>query len=149
MPIIIKSKKEGFRRAGIAHSKKATEYPYDYFTDEQLAMLDAEPMLTVEYEFEEVPPNQSGDGKEQTDPGDGVEKTPLPAVDGKGQLIKGAPEDEADFLVWLDGLTVPDLKYICRDIDIDFPAKAKKADLIELITFNTAFPPAEATDPEA
>jgi hypothetical protein len=39
---------------------------------------------------------------------------------------------------------VPDLKEICKDLEIDVPARAKKADLIELVSFNTAFPPAEA-----
>lgn len=169
MPIIIKSKKEGFRRAGVAHSKQATEYPVDFFTDKQLAALEAEPMLTVECQLEEMA--APSDNNEQSDQGDGVEKTPVEAVDGQGQLIEGepgepdyqtggvvtppvldrdrgvringAPADEAEFLSWLKGLTVPDLKDICADLEIDVPAKAKKADLIKLITFNTAFPPAD------
>jgi hypothetical protein len=45
--IIIKAKRDGFRRCGVAHSAKATEYQDDAFTSEQLAVLQAEPMLHV------------------------------------------------------------------------------------------------------
>lgn len=47
MPILITAKVNGFRRCGIAHSDTATEYPDDHFTKEQLATLQAEPMLVV------------------------------------------------------------------------------------------------------
>lgn len=46
--IRITSKREGFRRAGVAHPAAPTEYPDDAFSKEQLAALKAEPMLTVE-----------------------------------------------------------------------------------------------------
>lgn len=46
--IRITSQREGFRRAGIAHPAAATDHPDDAFTAEQLAALQAEPMLTVE-----------------------------------------------------------------------------------------------------
>ena len=46
--IRIKSKKEGFRRCGIAHPKTPTEYPDGRFSKEVLAVLKAEPMLVVE-----------------------------------------------------------------------------------------------------
>ena len=45
--IKIKSKKAGFRRCGVAHPKEAA-YPDDRFSKEELAVLKAEPMLTVE-----------------------------------------------------------------------------------------------------
>ena len=45
--IRIQSKKEGFRRCGIAHPAASTDYKDDFFTDEQLAQLKAEPMLFV------------------------------------------------------------------------------------------------------
>lgn len=48
MPIIITSKKHLFRRLGIAHPAQATEYPDGRFTDAQLEILKADPMLTVE-----------------------------------------------------------------------------------------------------
>ena len=46
--IRIKSLQDGFRRAGISHSKEATDYPNDAFTAKQLKALQAEPMLSVE-----------------------------------------------------------------------------------------------------
>jgi hypothetical protein len=46
--IIITAKKDGFRRCGVAHSAKRVEYPADAFSPEQLAELQAEPMLVVE-----------------------------------------------------------------------------------------------------
>jgi hypothetical protein len=46
--IRIRSKREGFRRCGIAHSEKPKDYPNDKFTKEQLERLKAEPMLFVE-----------------------------------------------------------------------------------------------------
>ena len=47
MPVQITAKKDGFRRAGVAHPAVMTEYADDAFTTEQLALLKAEPMLTV------------------------------------------------------------------------------------------------------
>ena len=47
MPVQITAKKDGFRRAGVAHPAVMTEYEDGTFTDEQLAQLKAEPMLTV------------------------------------------------------------------------------------------------------
>ncbi len=47
MPVQITAKKDGFRRAGVAHPTVMTEYADDAFTAEQLALLKAEPMLTV------------------------------------------------------------------------------------------------------
>lgn len=44
--IEIKSKKEGFRRCGVAHAREAA-YPDNRFTAAELAILQAEPMLTV------------------------------------------------------------------------------------------------------
>lgn len=48
MPVIITAKKDGFRRAGLAHPAKATEHPDGRFTPTQLAALQAEPMLVVQ-----------------------------------------------------------------------------------------------------
>lgn len=44
----IKSKKEGFRRAGIAHSTKPTDHPFERFCARQLKALADDPMLDVE-----------------------------------------------------------------------------------------------------
>lgn len=47
--IRITSKVEGFRRAGVRHSKTPTDYGLDAFSPEQLGQLDDEPNLRVEY----------------------------------------------------------------------------------------------------
>ena len=46
--IRISSKRDGFRRAGMAHPKGPVEYPDDQFSEEQLKAMKAEAMLTVE-----------------------------------------------------------------------------------------------------
>lgn len=46
--IIITAKKDGFRRCGVSHSAKPVEHQDDAFTPEQLAELQADPMLVVE-----------------------------------------------------------------------------------------------------
>lgn len=45
--IYITSKRDGFWRCGIAHSDTTTAYPDDRFTPDELARLEAEPMLIV------------------------------------------------------------------------------------------------------
>ena len=53
--IVIKSKKDGFRRCGVAHPKDKTTYPDGSFTeDEELALI-AEPMLDVSFQNPEQP----------------------------------------------------------------------------------------------
>ncbi|MGO2233105.1 MAG: HI1506-related protein [Marinomonas sp.] len=47
MPIIINSKIEGYRRAGMAHSKTPVTHPDDTFSEAQLAQLKADPRITV------------------------------------------------------------------------------------------------------
>ena len=47
MPIIIKSKREGFRRCGIAHHVAEVTHPDGRFTPDEITRLQAEPMLTV------------------------------------------------------------------------------------------------------
>lgn len=46
--LLITSKFDGFRRCGVAHSVQPTEWADDRFSEEQVACLKAEPMLTVE-----------------------------------------------------------------------------------------------------
>lgn len=50
----ISSKVDGFRRAGVAHSRNATDWPKDAFKDEQRAQLEAEPNLLVQEIEKEV-----------------------------------------------------------------------------------------------
>ena len=58
--IRIRSKKDGFRRCGVAHPEDATDYPNDKFSKKELARLKAEPMLFVE-ELPD-PPSKKKDG---------------------------------------------------------------------------------------
>jgi hypothetical protein len=46
--IRISSKKEGFRRCGVAHGRRPVEYPDDHFSADELVILRAESMLEVE-----------------------------------------------------------------------------------------------------
>ena len=47
MPVFIQSRKDGFRRCGVAHSAERTEYPDGHWSDADLAILKAEPQLMV------------------------------------------------------------------------------------------------------
>ena len=80
--IIITSKKDGFRRAGIAHPAQTTEYPDGFFSDEQLELLRQEPMLYV----------LEGDEGEAE-----LSDKPVPARE-LIQMIKDASLDELDKL---------------------------------------------------
>lgn len=46
--IRIRSKQDGFRRAGVSHPAEPTEWPDDHFSRAELDQLKAEPMLVVE-----------------------------------------------------------------------------------------------------
>lgn len=52
--IRIQSKREGFRRCGVEHSKAPTDWPDDRFSFDELERLRHEPMLAVTY-IEETP----------------------------------------------------------------------------------------------
>jgi hypothetical protein len=86
MTIIIVSKQEGFRRAGVAHSEKPASYPDDHFTKEQLDNLEAEPMLRVSHVEDHEPDPITEDAIvaaiHQMKPMDGTQWT----SDGKPQL---------------------------------------------------------------
>ena len=47
--IVITSKREGFRRCGVAHAAGPTQWPDDRWTEAELDALMAEPMLTLDY----------------------------------------------------------------------------------------------------
>jgi len=61
--IRITAKKDGFRRCGVAHPARPTEYPDDRFTKKELAVLKAEPMLVVEELPDEA--KKAGGGKKK------------------------------------------------------------------------------------
>ena len=68
--IRIISKKEGFRRCGVAHPAKAKDYPKDFFTKAQLKRLKSEPMLVVQ-ELPDTAASQDTDPEESS----GIKKT--------------------------------------------------------------------------
>lgn len=61
MPIVITSRREGFRRCGIAHSATPVAWPDERFSAEEIERLCADPMLSVTLT----------DGSETSDPGAG------------------------------------------------------------------------------
>lgn len=63
MALLIKALRDGFRRAGIAHSSADTYYADDAFSEEQLEALKGEPQLIV-VEGVEVPEEDDGDESE-------------------------------------------------------------------------------------
>jgi len=56
----IKSKRNNFRRCGVAHSDQWVEHPEGRFTAGEIAILKAEPMLQVEM----VVPEEISDGRD-------------------------------------------------------------------------------------
>lgn len=76
MPIRIVSKKEGFWRCGVQHSTTPTIYPDDRFTPEQLAQLQAEPMLVVDVLPEEKPKAAKGAGAKKAAAQEQADKEP-------------------------------------------------------------------------
>lgn len=71
--IRIRSKRDGFRRCGLAHSTQWQLYSDDFFTDEQLERLFAEPMLDIEV----------------------IEDTPTQAMEAEAKLELGAADAES------------------------------------------------------
>ena len=57
--IIITSKREGFRRCGVAHAAGPTQWPDDRWTEAELDALMAEPMLTVAQAADDPPPGDA------------------------------------------------------------------------------------------
>lgn len=80
--LIITSKKEGFRRCGVAHSTTPTEHPDGAFTPAQIEALHDEPMLVV------LAAEEAG-----AEPA----SKPVPAAEMIA-MIKGAPADDLDRL---------------------------------------------------
>lgn len=64
--IRIIAKKDGFRRAGMAHSSEPKDYPNNHFTPEQLEALKNEKMLVVQ-ELPDPKPAGTGDNPEGDD----------------------------------------------------------------------------------
>jgi len=45
--MVITSKVNGYRRCGVQHPARPTEHPDDRFSEEQMAVLKTDPILTV------------------------------------------------------------------------------------------------------
>lgn len=107
MPITITSTIAGFRRAGMAHPKGPIEYSDDHFTREQLALLEAEPRLTIT--------RSKADAAE------------IESDFDAGRLDETAVDTD------LKSLTVDHLKDIAQSAGIAGSASMKKAELIAAI----------------
>ena len=57
--IVIRSKRDGFRRCGVAHAAGPTQWPDDRWTEAELDVLMAEPMLTVAQVADDPPPGDA------------------------------------------------------------------------------------------
>jgi hypothetical protein len=79
MPLRITSRRDGFRRCGIAHPATPTTHADGQFSAEQIAVLKAEPMLIVE-----VLP----------DPGAPLKSLPEPEIVETVEAVKPEPEPE-------------------------------------------------------
>lgn len=92
MAIVITSKRDGFRRCGIAHTSKAVRYPDDFFSEAQLRALVKEPQLTLAYEEDEL--HQVQDSRDESLQEVAPSKTPDTAQNTQSQ----APEANASTL---------------------------------------------------
>ena len=68
MSIEIRSSIEGFRRAGVAHSKAAQTYPDGFFSEEQIKQLQAEPRLFVTITLDEADDSSDPSSPETSGP---------------------------------------------------------------------------------
>ncbi|SIS87927.1 HI1506-related protein [Neptunomonas antarctica] len=100
---------QGFRRAGVAHPAEPTTYPVSEFSETQLAQLQKEPRLVVE--FVDAPETDSDDAH---------------------QSQEGAVEPDSMEPVLKD-MTLPDLKLIAGTGNIAGYASMNKPTLISAI----------------
>ena len=111
--IRITSKRAGFRRCGMPHPKEPVDYPDDRFSEEELDILMAESMLIVE--TGNSPPARKG-----LRPGGKLE-------------TETAPEPAALVAVFdIDNITVAQIKAELDALGVEYPDKAKKAEVFEL-----------------
>lgn len=96
MALLITALRDGFRRAGIAHSSAGTYHADDAFSEEQLEALRGEPQLIV-VEGVEEPEEDGGDAGEGGGlEGGGTQTSPTPGapkpktVGSKTRRVKGA-----------------------------------------------------------
>ncbi len=94
--VIIKSKTDGFRRCGVAHSAEGRKFPDGFFTDEQLEQLEADPEISVTLE-EAVPAKlelDNGNGDEPAD--DAAAETDEAAEGAEAAAVEPEAEEMSD-----------------------------------------------------
>ena len=89
MALRITAQNDGFRRCGIPHPAQPTDHPAGRFTEEQIAILKADPMLTV-VEIEDAPDHEAE--KKALAEKEAAEKD---AADKKAAAEKEAAEKDA------------------------------------------------------
>jgi len=103
--LCITSKVDGYRRCGVLHPARRTEYEDDKFTAQELAVLQADPLLTVEaMKAEPIEP-------------------PEEPANQVGHLDRE----------FLESMSVAKLRRLATDMELDLPDKATKKQLVELI----------------
>lgn len=125
MPIKIVSKKEGFRRCGVAHPSSPKTYADGFFTPEQVKKLKAEAMLVV-MDVDEEPEEtveeeekQKGTEEEEDTSEEGSEE------EGTEGTEEEANPDELDY----SEMDYWDLQKLAKEKGLD--SSGKKADLIK------------------
>jgi hypothetical protein len=97
MAIVITSKRDGFRRCGIAHSSQAARYPDDFFSETQLRALLKEPQLILAYaedEFDQVQDSRD-ESLQEVDPS----KAPGTAQNAQSQALEANTSTLGDAVV--------------------------------------------------
>lgn len=129
MPIRITSAIEGFRRAGVSHPKSPSTYSDHFFTEKQLAQLEAEPRLVVEHIDADQISDPATDPQGTVEPddvsGDLIDATLAGVVDSDGK--ERALED----------MTVAELRELAIEMEISGAASLRKAELVEAIKAET------------
>lgn len=93
MPVFITSKTEGFRRCGVVHSAAGKSFPDDFFTEEQLKMLNDDPEIFVvagmpDEDKEQVPETAEDTVGGDVVPEDQQEEKAMAIVAAAGQAFK-------------------------------------------------------------
>ncbi|MHB8808962.1 MAG: HI1506-related protein [Desulfobulbaceae bacterium] len=94
--IRIVSKKEGFRRCGVAHPRGPVDYPDGHWTAEQLAALQAEPQLSVQIIQTEPPEADTSHESHTThETNDQTPEAPAPPTPPAAPIAKRAAQKAA------------------------------------------------------
>ena len=94
MALFIQSRTDGFRRCGVAHSAKGKAYPDDFFSPDQIEILNNDPDITMVAGVEEGVPDlelEDGGGDKLSD----LAQAAGQAVEAGKTIGSGAPAVEA------------------------------------------------------